>query len=239
MLQVRAEFKCVGLEPGESLLFGRGSADRADALGIGDDPRLHRDLGRIDARADGWQITNLRKWLHLSVVSLDGKGIDQLAPRDRRLIQWGSCRVEVDLGERRVGFEVVGDEAPDPGTPEIETDSGSGSDTERAFQLDRGSGYFRALVALVSRRLEVSATQELLSNAEIAWVLSRCASESGPVTIKSVERRLAHCAQLCRVGAPVLGDTGGSSRERLADTAIATSTVTRQDLRVLRERCSG
>ncbi len=80
-------------------------------------------------------------------------------------------------------------------------------DTVRGLDLDRSAGYFRALVALCEPRLRDASSTEVATVAEVARTLSGLPSESGRVSIKAVERRLAHARSRVAIG----GDPEGIS----------------------------
>ena len=105
--------------------------------------------------------------------------------------------------------------------------------------LDRSAGYFRAAVALCAPRLRDPSSTEVATIAEVARDLGGAPGESGRVSQKAVERRLAHLRKRLGVGgddADGISAAGLEVRDacrQLVDLLIRTSTVTPADLTLL------
>lgn len=234
----------VCLEPGRTLTFGRTRDDQTGPglVGHGDEAhlalssseQLHAVAGTVEALDDGWVLVNRGRWLQLRVVRRDGPETTDLAPARTLRVPWPSVRVELVTGEEQVGFQVD--------CPVLDVAGGFiapvAGDTVRGLDLDRRAGYFRALVALCEPRLRDPSTTEVPTVAEVARTLSRLPAEPERVSIKAVERRLAHARRRVAIG----GDADGVSAaglevrdagRRLVDLLLRTGTVTPADLDLL------
>lgn len=229
------------LTPGDGLTFGRTGAggDALPHLGLSDNPRLHALAGRIDVDELGWLLTNTGRWLHLRVAEAGTANRVDVPPGRTVRIPYPDCRVQVTTGDETIGFDarcpwlarVPADRRPD--APAL-----AGA-TVDALGLDRGAGYFRALVALCAPRLHDPGCDEVASVAEIARTLNRLPQETERVTAKAVERRLAHVRR--KVGLTATDPHGRSAAglelrdasRQLADLALRTGTVTPEDLALI------
>lgn len=240
MLTVTASGWSGDVAEGEVLRFGRGTPDDGVELTLSDDPRLHRQCGVLTVQDDGWTVFNTGGWLHLRLVDLDGLGRDDLPPGSRRRVPWIRTEVSVGLGTDRVGFSAEQRVLRPAGRAELPPEAGqlSGRLTIDPFALDRGTGYFRALVALCQPRLEDSRNREVPSDAQVAVRLNRVPSEVQHVTARGVGRRIAYLRSLFGL---LEQDERGSSaglerrgaRAHLVDIALEAGVVTAADLRLL------
>jgi len=227
------------LRPGERLTFGREGGEDAVAgavhVGLSPSPRLHAVAGAIEATDDGWVLENQGRWLHLRVSREDGPDHADVAPGRSLRVPWPSVRVEVATGDEVVGVRV---DCPVLARATLRPPVPSG-DTVGGLGLDRDAGYFRALVALCAPRLRDPASGEVATVAQVARTLSGLPTEPDRVSVKAVERRLAHVRSRVGVGG---GDPDGVSAaglevrdasRRLVDLALRTGTVTAADLALI------
>lgn len=228
------------LEPGMSLTFGRntgpgGAPPSQRHLELGDDRSLHAHAGTVRAAHDGCTLANTGRWLHLRLQHVGGPDRADLAPGRSLRVPWLRNRVEVVTGQSTVGFALVV-EGPDLGDSDA---SALGGDTVAALDLDRSSGYFRALVALCEPRLRDPASDEVAAASRIALRLGRLEVEPNRVTVKAVERRLAHARRRIGLGGddPYGVSAAGlevrDAARQLVDLALRTGTVTVADLALL------
>lgn len=231
------------LGPDQSLTFGRTVEGESGCEGDGstphlalaDDPALHARAGLLRALSDGWVLENTGRWLHLRLLEVNGGGRTEVAPGRSLRVPWPRCRVEIATGNQVSGFEL--ETAADPadgsgraGPPAV------GGDTEQGLALARGTGYFRALVALCEPQLRRPGTTGVATAAEIARTLNRSDSEAERVTAKAVERRLAHVRQRVGIGGDDPRGVSAAGLEvrdaahLLVDLALRTGTVTAADL---------
>lgn len=236
----------VRLRPGERLTFGRaGAADGADEaageggvahIGLSDSPRLHAVAGAVEATEDGWVLVNLGRWLHVRLARTDGPDRTDIAPGRRLRVPWPRVRVEVATGTEVVGLTVSCPALAHDATAVAPPVAG---DTVGGLGLDRGAGYFRALVALCEPRLRDPASVEVATVAQVARALSRLPGEPDRVSIKAVERRLAHVRSRVAIGGDDPDGVSAAGLEvrdasrRLVDLALRTGTVTVADLALL------
>ncbi|CAN5587750.1 FHA domain-containing protein [soil metagenome] len=240
----------VRLPPGRSLTFGRtrasqdgpgldGGPDDAH-LGLSPSGRVHAVAGSVEALDDGWLLVNQGRWLQVRVVRLDGPERTDVAPGRTLRVPWPSVRVELATGEEEVGFQ-VDCPALDLAGPEAAPIAG---DTVRGLDLDRTAGYFRALVALCEPRLRDASSTDVATVAQVARTLSLLPSEPERVTVKAVERRLAHARRRVAIG----GDPDGVSAaglevrdasHQLVDLLLRTGTVTAADLALIEGPTAG
>jgi hypothetical protein len=239
VLTLRLGDQEVGLTAGQSLTFGRGDGDDPGDdpahLALSQNPKLHAQAGRVDVEDSGWLLTNTGRWLHLRVVELGGPNRVDLQPGRVVRVPYPHCRVEVTTGDETVGFDAWCPVLADAGSG----DGGAvplGGSTVAALGLDRGAGYFRALVALCAPRLRDPQTDAVASVGEIVRSLNALPVETERVTAKAVERRLAHVRS--KVGLAASDPYGGSAAgpevrdaaRQLADLVIRTGVVTVADL---------
>lgn len=236
----------VHLEPGRAVTFGRTRDDQGgpglvggpdDAhLGLSTSTRVHAVAGRIEVRNDGWLLANQGRWLHLRVARLDGPAHAEVAPGRTLRVPWPGVRVELATSDEEVAFEV---HCPALATLQpdevIEPPAG---DTVRALDLDREAGYFRALVALCAPRLRDPSSTEVATVAQVARTLGGLPSEPDRVSVKAVERRLAHLRSRVAIGGDpdevsAAGLEVRDASRRLVDLALRTGTVTTADLQLL------
>ena len=235
MLTVIANSLTFELEPGASIVFGRGTDDDHVQLHLSDDERLHRRAGRVRVIGGGCELTNSGRWLHLLVTSLDGAGRDDLAPGESRMIPWRRVRVDIPLGDVEVGFEMLRHGVA--AATVCDEPAVDGQHTVQALRVNRAAGYFRALVALCEQRLLDPTVDELPSDAQIALRLNSLGLEERHVTAKAVERRLNYLRAALHLrddaGLTAGGPERHTSRQRLADVAMYTGTVQQADLCLL------
>lgn len=228
----------VRLAAGEVATFGRaqpegdGGGDPGPHLGLSASSKLHAVAGEVRAEDDGWVLANRGRWLHIRLIRRDGPDRADVAPGRSLRVPWARARVEVATGDEVVGFDVdcpVIERGADRAAP---LPSG---ETVGGLDLDRTAGYFRALVALCAPRLRDPASTEVATVAEVARMLSGLPGEPDRVTVKAVERRLAHVRARVGIG----GDPSGVSAaglevrdasRQLVDLALRTGTVTPSDL---------
>jgi hypothetical protein len=213
--------------------------DGTPDIQLGGDERLHRHLGRVRALDDGWVLTNTGRWLHLDIRDADGSGLDRFQPGDERRVPWRASEVVIHLGDETYGFRAVHDGVEAVLAPPVRADRPPEvEDTSRPFTIDRDSGYFRALVGLCAPRLLTPSTRGTPTNAEIARFLNAHAAEARELSAKTVERRLDYCTQLFGLkqradSGSCLGSENRDARTQLADLALATGTITIDDLQAL------
>jgi len=230
------------LAPGEALTFGRRTSDRQPPsrrhLGLSDHPSLHSHAGTITADDHGWIVVNAGRWLSLRVFEVGGSGRADVAPGRSLRSPWSRGRVEVIAGEVAVAFEVDAPAGPEdvavPARPLVTGDTAS-------LQLDRTAGYFRAVVALCEPRLRDPGTERVATTAEIALALNR-AGERPPVSVKAVERRLAHARRRFGVGGDdpegisAAGLEVRDAARQFADLLLRVGAVTVAELAILEPR---
>ena len=230
------------LRPGEGLTFGRRPAAADDAgpstephLGLSDSTALHARAGRLAVDESGCTLANTGRWLRLRLVHLDGIERSDLDPGRSVRVPWVRTRIEVAAGVQTVGFELVG-RIPVDQPAAVDVPAG---DTQRGLGLDRSAGYFRALVALCEPRLRHPGTDAVAAAGDIARRLTGSGRESGRVSAKAVERRLANVRHRLGIGGT---DPDGGSAEglevrdatrQLVELLLRTGTVTRADLALL------
>jgi hypothetical protein len=227
------------LRPGDRLTFGRRSpsGDSGDGghLALSDSTALHGRSGVLAVDATGCTLGNTGRWLRLRVVHLDGAERSDLDPGCSLRVPWARSKVEVTAGAETLGFEL---DVPQPAGPRRSVVDPAG-DTERGLGLDRSAGYFRALVALCEPRLRDPGTDAVTAAGEIARRLTASGRESGRVSAKAVERRLANVRQRLGIGGadPFGGSAAGlevrDAARQLVDLLLRTGTVTRDDLALL------
>lgn len=234
VLEIRTGDGELIVDVGEACSFGRG-LDVVDLV-LTDDPRVHRHAGTVVAEDDGWTLHNDGRWLHLRVSSLAGRGHHVLEPGASVRVPWPDARVDIVVGAATVGFEVHHLGAPLHRHRPLAVDPGD-SATISPARIGRGSGAFRALLALCAPRLSDSASEDLPTNAEIAWRLNRCGIEPGHVTAKAVERRLDYCRRRLGLDDEVVDSRIGldhrALRRQLVDAAIMTGVVRAEDVSML------
>lgn len=243
-IRLRGETSVLG--PDQSLTFGR-TVEAASGgegggstphLALADDPALHARAGVLRAVGDGWVLENTGRWLHLRLLEVGGGGRAEVAPGRSLRVPWRRCRVEIATGNQVVGFEVetAAEPADGSGGPDLPAVAG---DTEQGLALDRGTGYFRALVALCEPQLSRPGTTAVATAAEIARTLNRLDDEPERVTAKAVERRLAHVRQRVGIGGDDPHGVSAAGLEvrdaahQLVDLALRTGTVTAADLSLI------
>lgn len=235
VLSLRLDDRELPLAAGESLTFGRGDGSEPGHLALSENPKLHGQAGRIEVEEGGWLLTNTGRWLQLRVVELGGPNRVDLQPGRVVRVPYAHSRVEVTTGDETVGFDAWCPVLADAGAD----DGGAvplGGSTVAALGLDRGAGYFRALVALCAPRLRDPQTDTVASVGEIVRLLNALPAETERVTAKAVERRLAHVRS--KVGLAANDPYGGSAAglelrdaaRQLADLVIRTGVVTAADL---------
>lgn len=241
IVTVRAAGTVVRLPPGQSATFGRD--DVADPLSTGRhlalsaNPRLHAQAGRVDVDELGWLLTNTGRWLRLLVTDAHTSTRVELVPGRVLRVPYARCRVEVTTGDEVLGLDIDCPWLARAGTVDDEPQL-SGA-TVDALGLDRGTGYYRALVALCAPRLRDPHSTELSSVAEVTRLLNQSGREPQAVTVKAVERRLANLRR--KVGLSVDAPYGGSAAglevrdaaRQLAELALRTGAVTEADLDLL------
>ncbi len=140
------------LQPGQSLRFGRGTADVRPELVL-EHAGVSRIAGEIRATENFWTLTNFSRTATLVVENPEGAGEFVKVPplRDGSPIPFEIARVVIPAGRELVSFQVY---APmhsyldgGPG------DTAVGSRTTTAFALDGSAKYFLVLVALCEPRL--------------------------------------------------------------------------------------
>lgn len=229
------------LRPGDAVTFGRNAAAQDPPsgrhVGLGADSALHAHAGTLAWADGGCVVTNTGRWLRLRLTEIGGPGRADLDPGRALRIPWRRTRVEIATGSTITGFEV--DLGPlEPSQVEPNT----AGDTVAALDLDRTSGYFRALVALCEPRLRDPSTDEVATAARIALRLNALPDEPEKVTPKAVERRLAHARRRVGVGGTDPSGVSAAGLEvrdagrQLADLALRTGTVTTGDLALLDPR---
>lgn len=227
------------LGAGERLTFGRvadmdGPPDRAPHLGLSDSARLHQHAGAVTVDEAGWVLANTGRWLHLVVTRSDGGDRNDLAPGRVLRVPYRRCRVEVSTGDESVGFDAECSRIEEGDGP-VATVAG---DTVQGLGLDRSTGYFRALVALCEPRLRDPATDDVASVNQIVRTLNLSATEPERVSVKAVERRLAHVRRKLGLGGDPAGISAAGLEQRnaghqLADLMLRTGTVTAPDLTLI------
>lgn len=229
------------LRPGDRLTFGRAQGPGAAAptgdphLALSASPALHALAGRLSVDDTGCLLVNTGRWLRLRVVHLEGVERSDLDPGRALRVPWAHSRVEVAVGAETPAFEL---RVPQP-TGALPTEQAASGDTLRGLGLDRAAGYFRALVALCEPRLRDPGTDAVASAGEIARRLNGSGRETGRVSQKAVERRLANVRQRLGLGAedPFGGSAAGlevrDAARLLVDLVLRTGTVTRHDLALL------
>lgn len=236
--------EAVRLGPGEGLTFGRTRELQREPglvsiageahLAVSTSPRLHGVAGRIEVLEDGWLLANEGRWLHLRLVDSGGGDQIDLDPGRSVRVPWSPVAVQVATGEEVIELLVTcpvleRDSRPAPPVP---------TDTVRGLDLDRHTGYFRALVALCAPQLREPASSAVSTVGEIVVMLQPVPAEGDRVTAKAVERRLAHVRRRVGIGAtPDEGSVAGlelrDASRRLVDLALRTGTVTAADLALL------
>lgn len=222
------------LDPGAVLRFGRGqSADGVD-LTLCDDRRLHRHAGTIRVGDDGWSLTNTGTRLRLLVRDREGVGRDVLGPGDHRTVPWRSSVVEVVLGTDRLEVR-VDCTLPHGGDDRAEV---RGEATVEPFSLDRGTAYFRTLVALCEPQLLDPQSELVPTDAEIVVRLNRSGQEEKHITARAVERRVRYLRDALGLldhdeSGRSVGLERRNGRTELVVVALVTGVVTTGDLSLL------
>ena len=234
MLELSGEGWSTMVGPGEEVTLGRGGAG-VDVI-LSEDPRLHRHCATVMVGPDWWELHNTGSWLRLRVASSDRFAVDCLQPGDAIRVPWVNANVQLHLAGRCVEFSAHFDAAR--GRPRGFEPAEIEGPTMNPVVVDRGAGYFRALVALCEPQLLDPASIEVATDLQIALRLNRGGRESGRLTGKTVERRLDNCRG--RFGLKVVDEFGMSaglerrdSRRRLVELALLTGTVTPEDLELL------
>lgn len=234
----------VALRPGEAVTFGRDDPDDPDNaahLGLSANPRLHLLAGRIEVDDTGWVLTNLGRWLHLRVVEIDGPNRLDLHPGRAVRVPYPRCLVEAATGDETVAIEV---DCPRLAAAGSGTGAGDGEvplsgATVGGLGLDRGAGYFLALVALCAPRLRDPQSDEVATVGQIVQMLNARPGATERVTAKAIERRLAHVRHKIGLATsdPYSGSAAGlevrDAARQLADVVLRTGTVTAADLELL------
>jgi hypothetical protein len=235
VLDIKGDSWTRRLRPGDELRFGR-RASGVD-LGLADDPGLHRHCGTIRVNEQTWELHNTGRWLHILVVSLDRRGTDSLGPGHAMLVPWRVSRVLIDVGSTSHEFVATWRDAHSADPP-VRHALGDEDVTVSPVRIDRSSGYFRALVALCEPQLRNPSSDEVATDAQIAWRLNRLDVETRRLSAKTVERRLDHCRT--RFGLKETDEVGVStglesrdSRRRLVERALLSGAVGPTDLIVL------
>lgn len=228
------------LTAGDSLTFGRRDPEGdAGHLGLSDNPRLHLHAGRVDVDEAGWVLTNVGRWLQVRVVEHGGPNRIDLQPGRVVRVPYPRCGVEVATGDETVGFVATCPVVPATPVGAAEGPGALAGATVGGLGLDRGAGYFRAVVALCVPRLVDPQSDDVSSMGEVVRLLNRSGAEAERVSPKGVERRLAHVRSKLGIGAtdPYGGSAAGlevrDAARALADVVLRTGTVTPADLALL------
>jgi serine/threonine-protein kinase len=152
--------------PGETLLFGRGSPERAVHIEL-PYAGVSRIAGEISAVEDHWLISNLSRDKAYVVDNPEGGG-EYLTVAPRRIaapVPFEFARVSLPMTDGPVSFLVF---APQHTYADPEQLDGLGGErTAPAFPLDESAKYFLILVALCEPRLRDSTTVALPTADEI------------------------------------------------------------------------
>ncbi|MFI6297042.1 hypothetical protein ACIBEJ_35995 [Nonomuraea sp. NPDC050790] len=152
------------LRPGESISFGRGTADTPVDLPL-DDPAVSRKAGTLRAVKDYWEISNLSRRYAYVVENLEGGGFVRLSPGTVDApIPFETARVRVPGRQDQLTFLVL---APLKRRLATEHDSGGATSTAQPYPLDPAAKYFLVLAALCEPQLRDPARDRVPSVPEV------------------------------------------------------------------------
>ncbi len=209
------------LVPGEVLTFGRASSCTV-CLDV-DDLGISRLAGSVEHEAGTWWLLN--RSTARALTASDELGIRSVLAPGRRLAVAGALTVIVEGSTRRHALEVIAQRSP---VPEAAPDQAS--DALPTARLDAGTVNDLdrlALVALLAGYLETFPRYDphprsyADASAELGW--------SRTTLIKRVEHLRV---RLTGAGVPNL--VGETALQQLAEWALTTGVVRREDLALLR-----
>lgn len=227
----------VNAGPGETLRFGRGTADCGVDIVLPYDG-VSRLAGEISAVEDHWVISNLSRDKTYVVDNPEGAG-EYLMVSPRRIaapVPFEFARVSLPVTEGPVSFLVF---APQHAYADPDDPGGlAGDRTAAAFPLDERAKYFLILVALCEPRLRDSSTVALPTAGEIVQRL-RAHEQCRALTRAAVNHHIDYLAiTKLRVKHPRPGadERLECKREALVSIALRFGLVRREHRRLLPRR---
>lgn len=214
------------LAPGEVLTFGRASS--CTVCLDGDDLGISRLAGSVEHEGGTWWLVN--RSTARPVTAADEIGIRSVVAPGRRLALAGSITVVVEGSARRHALDVIPERSPDPQTALDEALRKEVFDALPTARLDAGAVNEQdrlALVALFAGYLETFPRYDPRPRsyadaaAELGW--------SRTTLVKRVEHLRV---RLTGAGVPNL--VGEAALQQLAEWALTTGVVRRDDLALLR-----
>lgn len=212
------------VEENAELIIGRDGD-----LAIDDNPYLHRRFLRIAYSGAIWWLINIGAQLTARVRDDDRRFEAWLAPGGSMPIAFGKTVVSFTAGSTTYDFDIHVDDPPTPVTDQ-DTTAGDGTTKGRVTLTPDQRLLVLALVETALKRGDGSAAATLPSSAQAAQRLGWGQ--------KKFDRKLDNvCDKLTRIGIRGLhgniGNQAANRRARLADYALATGLVSRDDLALL------
>jgi hypothetical protein len=213
--------------PGETLRFGRGSANVVVDLVLSDDKHLHACAGSITAKADGWILANLGSHLVLRLNELPSGGSVDVHPGRSVLCPWPSASIGITVRTESGATKYTIDVESDPivGIAELTgLDGGTVIDTG----INRTRTYYRVLVELCRPRLEGASASYVPEAKHIARRLG--------MTARAVEKHIEYLRVKYGLGPDRLYQESNAgleqrgTQQQLVDIAILSGDVSLDDL---------